>query len=234
MAPLPRPGGATWLERGGLCYALFPRAPGAQLRRDQLGPREAAAMGAGLAELHRALADAPAHLAGERALAHRREATLAALARYLGLARARGDALSVRYLEGQRAYLQALPDDERGLADLPRQVIHGDYTEANLFFAGGAVSAIIDWDSSYRAPRAWEAVRTLHVVFGFEPARCRAFLGAYQRRQPLPLADLDRAAAAYSLARAHDLWVVEALFDRGDDRPRRFLGPAGFQPVAPR
>jgi homoserine kinase type II len=40
--PLPRPGGGTALERGGRYFALFPRAPGRQVARADLGVAEAA------------------------------------------------------------------------------------------------------------------------------------------------------------------------------------------------
>jgi Ser/Thr protein kinase RdoA (MazF antagonist) len=43
-----------------------------------------------------------------------------------------------------------LPD----LSHLGCQVLHGDYQDANLFFRGHEVSAIIDWDQSYATPRA--------------------------------------------------------------------------------
>lgn len=232
VAPLPLPDGATFLERAGLLYALFPRARGQQLARGELGSAAATAMGRGLAELHAALADAPFHLARARSFEHDTPATLATIARYLELAR--GDELLVRHLEGQRGYLEAGGDHGSSLDGLPRQVIHGDYTETNLFFADGRVSAVIDWENNYVAPRAWEVLRTLHLAFDFEPVRCQAFVAGYRECEPLTLDELDQAAAAYGQMRAHDLWIFEAVLVRGDPRPRRFLDPAGFRPVLPR
>lgn len=54
------------------------------------------------------------------------------------------------------------------LSSLEQQVIHGDYQEINLFFEDGKVSAVIDWDQSYVAPRASEVVQTLHYVCKLE------------------------------------------------------------------
>jgi homoserine kinase type II len=141
--------------------------------------------------------------------------------------------LLLRHLGGQRAYLERAEVRADTLDDLPYQVIHGDYTDANLFFADGAVCAIIDWENSAIAPRAWEILRVLHVVFDFDPARCQAFIIGYRQRQLLPLDELYRVAATYGVMRAHDLWLLTAIVG-GNQRLRRFLHPAGFQPVAPR
>lgn len=75
-------------------------------------------------------------------------------------------------------------------------------------------------------------VRALHLVFGFEPQRSRAFLAGYRQLRPLDTTELDQAAAVYGAMRAHDLWVITAILS-GDDRPLRFLAPSGFQAVAP-
>jgi Ser/Thr protein kinase RdoA (MazF antagonist) len=232
VAPLPLPDGVTALERSGLRYALFPHAPGQQVGRAELGHAHAAAMGRCLAELHGALVDAPPQLARARPLEFDRAATLALIERYLELAH--GDTLLMRHLEGQRHHLQANEGPAEGLESLPQQVIHGDFTETNLFFADGAVSAIIDWENNYVAPRAWEVVRTLDLVFGFDPALCAAFATGYGERARLRLAELDRAAAAYGQMRAHDLWIFDAILVRGDRRPRRFINHAGFLPIQPR
>ena len=59
VAPLPLTRGGAVHERGGRYYSLFPWAPGRQLRRENVGPAAAAAMGACLARLHVALSDFP-------------------------------------------------------------------------------------------------------------------------------------------------------------------------------
>jgi Ser/Thr protein kinase RdoA (MazF antagonist) len=115
----------------------------------------------------------------------------------------------------------------------PQQVIHGDFTETNLFFDKGSVNAIIDWENSYLAPRAWEVARTLDLLCRYDLARCQAFLAGYRSRLPLALVDLASASAAYAELRAHDLWIATSILG-GDERPRRFLNPAGFHPLWPR
>lgn len=237
VAPLPLPGGGTILERGGWLAALFPHAPGRQMPREALGTAEAAAMGRCLAALHRALADLPGGLLAPRPYVIDRDATLAEIDRLLARARQGAhphDPVAARCLLGQRAFVAALPRDAPAdLGGLAFQPIHGDYTETNLFFADGAVSAIIDWDQAYLAPRAWEVVRTLHLAFGLDTALAGPFLTGYRAVQPLAWAELDQAAAAYGVMRAHDMWLYQWVYDRGDDRARRFLTEPGFVPVAP-
>jgi homoserine kinase type II len=237
VAPLPLPGGETALERDGRWYALFPHAPGQQIARAELGIAESTAMGRALAELHRALADLPEVILAPRPLQVDRVATLAEIERLATLAQAGRhlhDPVALRCLSGQRAYLESLPSGMTvDLAGLVFQPIHGDYTETNLFFQNGAVSAVIDWDQAYLAHGAWEVVRTLHLALGFEPALAGPFLAAYRAAASLSWAELDQAAAAYGLMRAHDLWLYQWIYDRGDDRPRRFLTDAGYLPVAP-
>ncbi len=68
----------------------------------------------------------------------------------------------------------------------------------------------------------------------FAPAPCCAFLAAYRAVLPLADAALDLAAAYYGWARAHDLWLYEAIYSDGNDRLRQFIEPGGFVPLADR
>jgi homoserine kinase type II len=234
VGPLPLPDGGTILECNGRFHALFPQAPGRQLPRHALGPDEALAMGTCLGRLHRALADLPAAWWVRRTFAVDRDATLAGITRLEVAIQGRPtrdatDAAALAWLRGQRAWLlQRAAEDRLDLTSLAHQPIHGDYQESNLFFAPTRVSAVIDWDQTYAAPRAWEAVRTLHLAFACAPALCVPFLAAYRAVLPLPLVDLDQAVAAYALKAGHDLWVYEEYYLRGNERVRQFFQPGGF------
>jgi homoserine kinase type II len=235
VAPLPLPDSATILAHTGHFYALFPYAPGRQVVRAALGAAEATAMGACLAELHHGLADLPAGLLAPRTLQVDRAATIAEIERLVERAR-RGsdphDAVVLHCLLGQSAFVESLPGNATvDLTGLVFQPLHGDYTETNVFFQDGVVSAIIDWDQAYLAPRAWEVVRTLHLAFGFDVTLARPFLAAYRAVAPLAWGELDQAAAAYGVMRAHDTWLAQWIYDRGDDRVRRFLSGRGFVAV---
>ena len=236
--PIPPPCGDTILERGGHFYALFPRAPGHQISGSGLDSGTAAAMGRFLAELHQVLRDFPSEHVSVRSIDVDPVATLAGIDRLLAVIRNRPvldavDRYALEGLESRRIWIErstpvALPD----LSSLGRQVIHGDYQEANLFFDAGKVSAIIDWDQAYTASRAWEVVRTLHLAFHLCPETCRAFLSAYRAELPLEPGDLEIAAAAYSLMRAHNPWVYNAYYLEGNDRVRGYIQPGSFVPFA--
>lgn len=94
--------------------------------------------------------------------------------------------------------------------------------------------AIIDWDQTYLAPRAWEIVRTLDLVCKFGVESCRAFLAGYRAHAPLDPAELDLAAMCYGLMRAHDLWLYQAIYFEGNDRVRKFVAPGQFEPLVDR
>ncbi|MGN6810656.1 MAG: phosphotransferase [Thermomicrobiales bacterium] len=240
VAPLPLPNGDTILERDGRCYALFPFAPGYQVRRAALGPAEAAAMGACLSHLHQALRDFPQAGLERQTVTANRDQTLAGVEQLLAIiarqpTKDATDLAAQDRLISRRDWLSRQPPTiERDLTTLDPQTIHGDYHEANLFFADGQVCAIIDWERVRVAPHAMEAVRTLDLAFGLVPALCRAFVTAYRTVAPLPLAELDAAADAYGLMRAYDLWVFTEVYLEGNDRVRQFISPGRYQPFAAR
>ncbi|HEU5015121.1 MAG TPA: phosphotransferase [Roseiflexaceae bacterium] len=240
VAPLPQPNGTTILEQEGCFYALFPHAPGKQFARADLGEREFAAMGHCLADLHGALKEYPAECVAQRSLHVDATATFAAIERLEAAIHAKSlfdetDQIVLRRLARRRAWLEQNANLEApNLNALPWQVIHGDYQEANLFFEDGQVSAIIDWDQAYVAPRAWEVARTLHLALKFETAACQTFLAAYRALLPLPPDEIDMAMNCYSWMRAHDLWIYEALYFEQNQRVRQYITPGTFRPLVER
>jgi homoserine kinase type II len=240
VAPLPLPDGATILERAGRFYALFPRAAGSQIERDDLGTAEVAAMGRCLAALHRALRDYPAERAQRRSFAVDGQAVLERIIALGQAIRARptlddADRRALAALAGRREWIEQYGAFSPGdLAALEQQLIHGDYQHTNLFFERGDISAIIDWDQTYLAPRAWEIARAMHLVWNFAAEPCRIFLAAYRAELPLPDAELDLAATYYGWFRAHDLWLYEAIYQQGNQRVRVFVESNGFAPLIDR
>jgi homoserine kinase type II len=238
IGPLPLPDGSTILEHNGRFFSLFPRARGEQRARAALLPSDAAAMGHTLARLQRVLRLLPLDASVRRSFATDRPATPArmdALATIIA-SRPKVDpmhAFALQRLAAQRAALLNLPADAAIDFDaLPQQVIHGDYQQDNLFFAEGRISAVIDWDQTYVAPPAWEALRTMHLNFGFAPATSLPFLAAYQTESPVSLDELDAAARLYDFKVRHDLWLYETFYLDGNGRVRPFLLAARDTPVA--
>lgn len=236
VAPVPLTEGTTILEHEGRSYALFPHAPGVQVARADLRSDQIAAMGVCLARLHVALASYPQAKVDQRSLVVDRTATLRAIDEFVTQIRSQStldisDEYALRRLAGQQRWIEQHHDTPIELDGLPQQVIHGDYTEANLFFDADQISAIIDWEQAYVAPRAWEIVRTIDLVFHFEAAACQILLNAYRQSLSVAWSELDRAALCYAAIRAHDVWMYEAAYGQGNDRVRQFWGPDGFVPL---
>lgn len=234
ITPVLLPNGETILEHEGRFYALYPFAQGYQVARGYLGIEEITAMGTFLGQLHHILRSYPHERVPHRSLTVDHAAAFTAIDAIETAIRAQKhiseedqQALS-QLAERRDGLMKARPADEKAFLTIKQQVIHGDYQETNLFFEGNRVSAAIDWDQAYVAPRAWEVVRTLHYVFQLEEAACHAFLNAYRQEIPLPFTELDVVAATYEWIKAHDLWHYSALYLEGNQRVRRFLQPEPF------
>jgi len=238
IAPLALSTGGTILERAGHYYALFPFAPGRHVRRGAIRDSEIVGMGRCLAQLHLLLQAYPHECVAQRSLMVDRTEVLARLNRLEDIIRAlpsqnSSDKRILARLVGQRAWLLCSPFvDPTQLSQLSYQVLHGDYQDANLFFDGDAICAVIDWDQSYPASRAWEVVRTLHYVFSFEATASRLFLLAYRALLPLSWEELELSAACYCSIREHDTWMYEAVYLRHDDRLRPYINEGCFEPMS--
>ena len=234
VAPVPLSHGETILEHEGRFYALYPFASGHQVARGYLGTGEIIAMGKFLGQLHRVLLNYPHEQVPQRALTVDHAATFMTIDTIETAIRSQKriseeDQQVLSQLAERRQWLMtARPVDEKAFLSVERQVIHGDYQETNLFFEGNRVSAAIDWDQAYVAPRAWEVVRTLHYVFQLEEMACCLFLDAYRREMPLAFTELEIVAATYEWIKAHDLWHYTALYLEDNQRVRRFLQPEPF------
>jgi len=228
------------LKHNGGFYALFPRAVGQQLERVALTSVEIAAMGTFLGRVHNALHDFPSKHVQARSLAVDRSLSVANIEQLIALLRGRPrstepDHACQRRLEEQLAWIEQTASLEApSLDSLQAQVIHGDYQQTNLFFEHGHVSGIIDWDQAYVAPRAWELVRTMHLVWDLVPMPCATFLAAYRAGTRLDDAELELAAGAYGCMRDHDTWLYEALYLEGNQRVRQFIPSGRFVPFASR
>jgi Ser/Thr protein kinase RdoA (MazF antagonist) len=240
MAPLPLPNGDTILEHNSRLHALFPFARGYQTKRGKITSEETIAMGVFLARLHRALHDYPQDKVANRIFSVDHATTLDTISKIEAIIQARpqpedDDTQALIRLRERRSWLEtAQPPDETAFAQIEQQVIHGDYQETNLFFADNTVSAVIDWDQSYAAPRAWEVTRALHYLFQFNPAPCHLFLQSYRRELPLSSEELDITANVYSWIRTHDMWLYEEYYLQGNQRVRQFYSPHAFRPLIER
>lgn len=127
--------------------------------------------------------------------------------------------------------MTAHPVDLKLFSSLQCQALHGDFQETNLFFADSKVSAIIDWDQAYVAPRTWEIMRTLDYVLNLDVPRCQIFLKAYRKVFPVLYEEMDVTAQAYGWVQTHNLWVYSSFYLDNNHRVRNLLH-LNFTPLA--
>jgi homoserine kinase type II len=173
---LPTRSGPPWLNLDGQLCTLFREAVGEQVARANLTSTHAATAGRALAHLHRALKSLPD-------LGWRRYRVQYDPSEWLARLDTIGTAIrSLPEPDETDAWaLQRVREQAEWLADArcphaadlsgPCQVIHGDFHDANLFFAesGEQVTGVIDWEQAAWMPRAFEAMRCAHYVFATAP-----------------------------------------------------------------
>ena len=171
-------------------------------------------MGSFLGKVHQVLHGYPQERVPRRSFIFDSSASIAKMDRLEDIIRARPqldevDEQALAQLLHQREWLITASKEVPDLSCLEHQVIHGDYQEANLFFEEDRISAIIDWDQSFVAPRAWEVVRALDYALDLDVTLCRNFLSAYRTVLPLSQENVNVAAEFYGFKRAHDVWVCQ-------------------------
>jgi homoserine kinase type II len=186
--------------------SLFPWVPGRTLTRDEVTPAQAAAVGAALAQLHRAGADFPDRRPGryEPDDIGRRLAQIAALARPELAAAVAVLGPELDRLSTERA------------ADLPTGLIHGDLFIDNVLYADdGGLVALIDFEQASWGRLAYDlAVTVLAFGFGrddFRPDLVRALLDAYAAVRPPT--DTERAAFPAELRFAACRFAITRITD---------------------
>ncbi|MGW7413829.1 phosphotransferase [Streptomyces sp. NPDC054863] len=232
-APVPTVSGALVAEVGGGVWCLFPWAAGSHLRGVDLSLPQAASLGAHLGRLHTGLDRAcgsgllpavPVTVTSEVATPER---AVEKSARLSGLVEDKGasttfDAAAAAALEQRRALIGKYVD-RRPQGEVPgggHGWTHGDVQYRNLLWAGGELTAILDWDRVGIRPYAEEVARTAQVQFGvdgvFDLDRVAAFVGGYRSVVPLEASALLDGVRRLWWKRMTDFWQLEFHYDRGD------------------
>jgi len=205
--------------------SLFPWVPGGTLRRDQVTPAHAAAVGAALAHLHRAGADFSDHRPGR----YEPDEIDRRLARVRGLGRPEL-AEAVAILTPELAALGGARASE-----LPLGLIHGDLFIDNVLYADqGPLTALLDFEQASWGRLAYDlAVTTLAFAFGrddFRPELTRALLDAYSAVRPPTAAEragfgaeLHFAACRFAVTRITDVHLKQGPGAPPGKRFQRYL-----------
>lgn len=229
--------GSTSVEAAGSVWAMFAPAVGTQLPFAELTPAHTASAGAMLARLHRAGADMPHAGFASWTLRWDGPQWQARLERVLGAIAASPidvdtDTWATQRVKAQIDWLADPACTHRYSPAFPAQVIHGDYQDANLFFAGSDVSGVIDWDGARVMPRAFEIARACYFLCRLQPGLTFAFLDGYASVARLDRGELEDGARAWGCFADHHVWPVEEAYLEGNRGAARFIWRRPFTPFS--
>ncbi len=129
---------------------------------------------------------------------------------------------------------QRVAKAEEGLvASVPRQLVHGDFWDNNVFFREDQVVLVTDFDFMGERSRIDDLALTLYFTnstFSDDPVsdnrigRLRRLVDAYNRGLEDPLTSVERAALPLALARQPLWWIGRwlALLDEEEEARRGF------------
>lgn len=179
-----------------------------------------------LARTHDALRTAALPDAAATALrANHIAATDAAAATHRGADRIRswGDPALSAYADAVTAHIDAVSAAEAPLlADLPTQIVHGDFWDDNVLFRGAEPAVLLDFDFMAKRPRIDDLALTAFFYL-LEPGKglpgvaerrqLRRFVDAYDAAASTPLSPVERSALPLAIARqpawSVGRWVVD-------------------------
>jgi homoserine kinase type II len=120
---------------------------------------------------------------------------------------------------------------------IPRQLVHGDYWDNNVFFRDGRVSLVNDWDFMGERARIDDLALTLffasatlrddHSSDEAQLERLRSLVNAYDQGLERSLSRVERAALPLALAR-QPLWSLGVWVALLDDESRARQHAAGM------
>jgi Ser/Thr protein kinase RdoA (MazF antagonist) len=220
-------------------FTLQEHAIGHQVKRSDLQPEHAEAMGRAMAVLHRDLRPPDVGLPAYSSPPNRGR-TLERIDQLLALIAAQDitrpeDTWARQLLTDRARWLHHQPTTDHSW-DLvqERSFLHGDFTDVNLFFTVGGVSAVLDWEQAQTGPAGAEFMRCAHFCFGDRVELWQALLRGYRRERDFSFGDLEAAAELYGEHRAHALWEFDAVYREGNERARRYIVSPHFVPWAER
>ena len=225
--PATTPAGAPLVAHGGRWVSLFPWVPGVHRGAGDVTPADAAAVGAALAQLHRAGLPLASRFArdGIYTTAH-------IAARVDAIAadpRADGDAAVARAVAIAREELAWLAERAAERAAAPRGVIHGDLFRDNVLFEGAELVALLDFEQASSGSLLYDVAVCVNAwCYGdaFDPALVRAMWRGYTEGRPVTggearalLIELRAAAMRFMVTRITDVHLPRvALPGKGFDR----------------
>ena len=233
LAPLNTSAGETLLRVGGRWWAVFPRVAELQIAPGAFSPTAARNLGQTLGRVHAALATFPARDRFPGWLGWDTPRVYAEMAEYEAIVRRRPaldpfDQHTLSSFGYRRTLLAGATPPAESFAQLPVQLLHGDFHLGNLFWSPtDIVRWVADWELARVGPPAWEVIRALDLSIGLERALGRGasavteFVHGYATAAPLSMEECEAMPDLYWAARIHSLWVYEEHYRKGSARSDR-------------
>jgi Ser/Thr protein kinase RdoA (MazF antagonist) len=217
-------------EPGEVAVLVTDWEPGVYRPYDAIPERDWHALGVSLAALHARLDsfEVPLPRLSERIAARDLAEEITRLSELSLRVRAKDPARDdlVRYLDAQRAVLEARGPRARRCPADPERPIHNDYNQFNYLFVDEGPPLILDWEGAIGAPREYEVVRCMNHLPILAPRCAAAFLDGYCGVRELAAAGLRWAVDAALAEHAMKRWPIERWFAGEPDAERHVAGSA--------
>ncbi|WP_074212722.1 phosphotransferase enzyme family protein [Salinivibrio sp. ES.052] len=225
----------TLIKFNGASYALYPAAHGRSV--SELSSVQAQSAGFALAQVHSALALHDGSAFPTITLHWEKEAWLLKLEtiiKRISQASSCEDSYwAMRRVKQQREHLASNNSEHQYEIATQRQLIHGDYHQANLFFdRHSAVSGLIDWDLLQNMPPAYDVIRACAYMFQMDPLLSSAFIDGYTLQLPLTGEELIDGARAWGMYADHHIWPLEQVYLHNNVAAKRFIPHQDFVPFS--
>lgn len=215
----------TVLSVAGGNWSVFPWVKGEVKERGKLTVQQTNLLGTVHGATQAVLASHPE--SGDAALAMRwdKAESIDYLERILGVAVSRGAAGTMR--DGIARQLEMLRDlDVRPpeeFLSLPAQLLHGDFHDHQVLWAGEGIVAVVDWEIFGPNPRVWEVIRSLAFSKLLGAPAMEDYLHGHRRFVQLNEGECRLGLQLWWQSRVVGVWVWAAYFLQGNERVLKFI-----------
>ncbi|MEO6043193.1 MAG: phosphotransferase [Tepidiformaceae bacterium] len=206
-------------------WSLFPWIDGVSIGRGALSRRQARALGAMHGRVQAVLATHPDSETAQFSMRWDKRQSLNALKRLVSVGKQRGvEVWIIEGMERQRRLLESTDvEPPEHFASLPCQLLHGDFHDQQVLFAGDGIRAVVDWEIWHSDPRAWELIRSLAFSQLLDSPLLEDYLAGYREHVQLSEGELQLALTLWFQSRLVGLWAWWAYLMEGNERVEEFF-----------
>lgn len=235
ILPITNKEGSTYFSFEDGCYALFPFVLDKQLSGKELTETAIVSLGEMLGKIHLLGRDAKLPVSGkfkpwnkEKSLA-KIELVINEIQKKTNFDDFDESALKSLNLKKQLVQENTVVYEDLNLSS--DHLIHGDYTDHNVFFGGNdKISWVFDFEKTSYSPRTHELFKCMMYSFLCDDlseeniSRAKLYLDSYRKTYPISEDELTRGLKLYYLKSIHGLWSESEHYLNDNHRVDKFLG----------